>query len=172
LTVRPGLLFSKFRRPGYFYGVEMLFAKFKCLILAFFLSVSFFGCATLPEVRHQAYRFPKDAHIHAPTHHYETIGMVRSRIDFPSLEVNQDFSQLCKNYFNSAAHKLVRYAKQRGADAVIDVRSVVFLLNGEVELHPQAECVDDGAEGQILAQGIAVKWLTSDRDEPTGFSKK
>jgi hypothetical protein len=41
---------------------------------------------------------------------------------------------------------------------VIDVKSVVFLENGKSELYPSAECADDGMEGQVLSQGIAIRW--------------
>lgn len=86
------------------------------------------------------------------------MGLVRTKVDFTTLDPGFDESSLCLNYFNKAARDLVKRAKEKGADAVIDVRSVVFYEGGKSETFPKAECSDDGAEGQVLAQGIAVKW--------------
>ena len=52
-------------------------------------------------------------------------------------------------------------AKKQGGDAVIDLKSVVYLEDGRREMYPSAECSDDGIEGQVLCQGIAIKWKTS-----------
>ncbi len=65
---------------------------------------------------------------------------------------------LCANYYNKAVNSLVEAARRKGADAVIDVKSVVFLEDGRKEEYQTPECADDGMEGQILTQGIAVKW--------------
>lgn len=104
------------------------------------------------------YAFPKEAFIGEPDRPYEALGLVRTRVNFPSLDPRHDESQLCANYFNKAARDLLNRAREQGGDAVIDIKSVVFLIDGRSEVHPTPECSDDGAEGQVLAQGIAVKW--------------
>ena len=55
-------------------------------------------------------------------------------------------------------------ARHQGADAVVDIKSVVFLENGKQETYSTPECSDDGFEGQILLQGVAIKWKKA---EPT-----
>lgn len=117
------------------------------------------GCASLPEARHTWQKWPPNAFLNKPKRPYEVVGTVRSKVEFQSLDANNEESTLCRNYFNKAVKKLLEYAKDKQADAVIEVRSVVFLMDGKVELHPRAECADDGAEGQVLAQGTAIKWL-------------
>ncbi len=82
-------------------------------------------------------------------------------MNFPSLDVRNSEAALCKNYYNKAVTDLVKMAKEKGADAVLEVRSVVFYENGASDLLKGAECSDDGREGQILAQGLAVKWVTA-----------
>jgi hypothetical protein len=64
----------------------------------------------------------------------------------------------------------VKYAKQQGADAVIDVRSVVFFEDGSRETYQTAECSDEGDTGQILAQGVAVRWKTLADPKPEAAS--
>jgi uncharacterized protein YbjQ (UPF0145 family) len=65
---------------------------------------------------------------------------------------------LCRNYYNKAAYLLLKEAKKVGADAVIQVRSVVFMLDGKMSEFSTPECSDDGAEGEILLRGIAIKY--------------
>lgn len=117
------------------------------------------GCASLPEVNHDWHKFPKNAYIEEPGRPYRIIGNVKSKVNFPTLDPKYSEKKLCRNYFNRAVKKLARYAKKAGGDAVVQVRSVVFLLDGKVETHKTPECYDDGAEGQVLAHGMAVKWV-------------
>ncbi len=124
----------------------------------FILSILFSGCSTLPEVKHETFRFPKEAYMGKPERPYQVIGAVRSKVNFATLDPAAEDANLCKNYFNKAVSDLVKMAKNKGADAVIDVQSVVFYENGQSESFPKPECSDDGAEGQSLAQGLAVKW--------------
>jgi hypothetical protein len=120
----------------------------------------FAGCSSIA-VKHEYHDFPRDrAFVNEVTRSYSKIGVVRSKVDFPSLDAERDEDKLCKNYYNKAVSDLVKMARDKGADAVIDVRSVVFLENGQTEIHKTPECSDDGREGQILAQGVAVKWST------------
>ena len=119
------------------------------------------SCATLPSIKHKEYAFPREAYPGIPDRPYEVIGSVRSKENFPTLDPEIDQAFLCRNYFNKAVLKLVRDSKRVGADAVIDIKSVIFLMDGRSEAHSSAECYDDGAEGQVLARGLAVKWLKS-----------
>lgn len=120
------------------------------------------SCSSLPTVRHEKYFFPKETAFFGDVRReYKKLGLVRSKVNYQTLDLNHDEEYLCVNYFNRAVEELVRFARKKGGDAVIDVRSVVFFENGEHELHPSAECSDDGMEGQVLAQGVAIQWLSS-----------
>jgi hypothetical protein len=119
------------------------------------------ACATLPETKHKKYTFPEsEAFFGEPPadRPYEKLGLVRSKVEYPTLDPNNEEDVLCRNYFNHAVEDLVKFAKAKGGDAVIDVKSVVFLLDGQMEAYPRAECVDEGDGGQVLARGIAIKW--------------
>jgi len=117
----------------------------------------------LPE-RHTRYRFPKErVYIEEPEakdagRPYQPLGWVKSKASWSTLDQDPNSSRLCRNYFNKAAKILLDEALKAGADAVIKVRSVVLLLDGNLEFHPRAECSDDGAEGEVLLQGIAIKF--------------
>ncbi len=126
-------------------------------ILILVLAVGF-ACTTLPELKHHKYAFPKSAHIGDVKRPYEVLGLVKTRVEFQSLDPTREEKDLCVNYFNKAAVDLVKRAREKGGDAVVDVRSVVFLVDGKQELYATPECSDDGQEGQVLAQGVVVKW--------------
>ena len=128
-------------------------------ILFYCLFFAISACSTLPEVKHTQYDFPDSAFIGDVKRAYQKIGVVRSRVDFASLDSKNEESNLCKNYFNKAVRDLLKKARARHADAVIDVKSVVFLVDGRSELYPDPECSDDGEQGQVLTQGLAVKWI-------------
>ncbi len=89
---------------------------------------------------------------------YEVLGRVRTKVNFPSLDGQREDATLCRNYFNKAAKDLLARAKKVGGDAIMEVRSVTFLIDGKSETHKSAECADDGEEGQVLAEGYAIKW--------------
>jgi hypothetical protein len=122
------------------------------------------GCAThLPDPKVTRYSFPKGkAYVGDVKRPYSKLGQVRTKVNFNTLDWIHEEDQLCRNYYNKAARDLVERAKDQGADAVIDVRSVVFTEFGGAETFTTPECSDDGQEGQILLQGIAVKWTPSD----------
>ncbi|MEO5969331.1 MAG: hypothetical protein ABIQ95_05345 [Bdellovibrionia bacterium] len=121
--------------------------------------LSLIGCSTLPSTKLKHYPFPKgEAFIGNSQRPYVTLGTVRSKVDFISLDELHEEKYLCNNYFNKSVRDLVSTAKQKGGDAVIDVKSVVYLEDGRQETYPRPECSDDGLEGQILTQGIVVKW--------------
>jgi hypothetical protein len=122
------------------------------------------ACTTLPKPKHDKFRYPKDAYVETPKRAYVPVGTVRSKVNFTSLDPNHEETELCKNYYNKAVAELVKFAHAKGADAVIDVKSVVFLEDGRVETYKTPECSDDGGEGQILAQGTAIRW----KPESTG----
>lgn len=132
-------------------------ALFTALVLCV---VSVSACSTLPEVRHEKYKFPEGRAFleDVKDRPYEKLGLVRARVDFPTLDPNRDLASLCPNYYNKAVNDLVKTAREKGGDAVLVVRSVVFLEDGRTEAYAQPECSDEGAEGQILVQGVAVKW--------------
>ena len=116
------------------------------------------GCATLPAPKYKAYTFPQGAHYGNVTKPYQILGLVRSRVNFQTLDASHEETDLCRNYFNKAVRDLIDSSKKQGGDAVIDIKSVVFMEDGSHQTYPSAECSDDGMEGQVLAQGIAIKW--------------
>lgn len=120
------------------------------------------GCATLPEPKLHKYTFPKEAYLHEPTRSYTKLGLVRTRVDYPAFTADHEDTTVCENYFNKAAIDLLKRSKDQGGDAVMQVQSVVFLIDGRQETFAHAECADDGEGGQVLAQGIAIKWKTKD----------
>ena len=133
----------------------------------------FTACAGLPEVKHEHFKFPdKGVYVELPTGElenrpYDILGWVRAKATYPTMDVEQGVGDegLCHNYYNKAARQLLGEAKKAGADAVIKVRSVVFLLDGKTEEHPTAECSDDGGEGEILLKGVAIKYKKVDKDK-------
>jgi hypothetical protein len=122
------------------------------------------GCAThLPEPKMTRYAFPKGkAFVGDVKRPYKKLGQVRTKVNFNTLDWIHEEDQLCRNYYNKAARDLVARADDQGADAVIDIQSVVFNDLDGAETYPTPECSDEGQEGQILLQGVAVKWVRSD----------
>lgn len=113
----------------------------------------------MPTPEHRSYRFPTGkAFVESVKRPYHVVGMVRAKVNFPSLDPMHEESDLCKNYYYKAVKDLVSSAAEKDADAVIEIRSVVFLADGRKEAYSTPECSDDGMEGQILVQGLAVKW--------------
>jgi hypothetical protein len=131
-------------------------------VLIFTLSLLSVGaCSTIPSVKHEPHHWPKgEAFFGAPSDikPYDSLGLVRSRADYPSLTNDDDEHILCINYFNKAVKDLVKYAKKMGGDAVINVKSVVFLMDGKTDSFDRAECIDEGHEGQALAVGQAIRY--------------
>jgi hypothetical protein len=116
-------------------------------------------CSTLPTPKYQDYSFPSgEAFFGDAKQAYQPLGLVRAKVNYQSLDPGREEGDLCKNYFNKAVQDLVKMAHEKGGDAVIDVKSVVFFESGENQLFPTPECSDDGFEGQVLAQGIAIQW--------------
>jgi uncharacterized protein YbjQ (UPF0145 family) len=117
------------------------------------------GCTTLPEPKFQAYEFPENVYLATPKGRaFEELGVVRTKVTYGTLTESHDEADLCKNYFNKAAEKLLKAAQKKGGDGVIELRSVVVHLDGKSKTYSSAQCNDEGAEGQVLAQGMAVRW--------------
>lgn len=117
------------------------------------------ACATLPEPKVPRFAFPKGAaYVGDVKRPYKKLGLVKTKVNFNSLDATHEEDSLCRNFYNKGAADLVKRAKKHGGDAVIDLRSVVFYEGGAAETFQTPECSDEGAEGQILMQGIAVKW--------------
>jgi hypothetical protein len=119
----------------------------------------------MPEEHHEHHQFPASrVYIEDPTGRaegwpYKVMGWVRSKASFPTMEQAVNDPNLCRNYYNKAAKLLLKEAEKVKADAVIKVRSIVFMIDGKAEEHPTPECSDDGAEGEVLLRGIAIKFL-------------
>ena len=136
---------------------------YRTLILGFFLLLH--GCSTIPEVEHDTYEFPKgEAFVKRPKSPIEILGTVKARVEFPTLDSKLNFEKLCFNYYNKGVERLLKYARAEDADIVVDVRSVVFLIDGRHELYESPECSDDGQEGQILLQATAARWVKKTDD--------
>jgi len=139
---------------------NMNIVKVKLFVLTFLIFALGLSCTTLPSVEHKTYHFPEKAFFDEPKNHkFEKLGLVRAKVNFPTLDPDRGFESLCSNYFNKAIAELVEIAEKKDGDAVMQVRSVVFLMDGRREEYPKAECADDGEEGQVLVKGIAIKWI-------------
>jgi hypothetical protein len=107
----------------------------------------------------EKFDWPKDrAFIEEPKRAYTKIGQVKTKVDYQSLDPDHEEDALCKNYFKKAVQDLVKRAKDHGGDAVMDVRSVTFFEDGTSKRFKDAQCADDGQSGQVLAEGVAIKW--------------
>jgi hypothetical protein len=127
-----------------------------------FALLATFGCATLPDPKFKAYDFPEgDVYVdRKPTRKYKALGPVRVRVNFDSLNPDRDEQELCRNAWNKGAGDLLKRARRdRKGDAVIDVHSVTYYIDGKSKTHSSAECSDDGQEGQILMEGTAIRWV-------------
>ncbi|MDR3605804.1 MAG: hypothetical protein P4M08_00310 [Oligoflexia bacterium] len=106
------------------------------------------------------FSFPGDtAFVQVPARPCKVLGQVKTKVTYQSVDFEHEDDQLCRNYYNKAVIDLVDRAKAVGADAVINIRSVVFYEDGTSETFKTPECSDDGEEGEVLAVATAVKWL-------------
>lgn len=137
--------------------------------LALSLVVLFSGCSSLPKVEHKVYRFPPaNAFVESPPagKQYTVLGWVRAKTPFVTMDPDTNLKALCANYYNKAVASLLAEAKKAGGDAVAEIRSVTFLLNGKVEEHVTPECSDDGGEGEILVRGVAIRYKVAPLPAP------
>lgn len=136
----------------------------RALIFLLLFAVSCAG--PVPKLHHAKHKFPDgEAFVGIPEgREFERIGVVRARADYASFDpehvdkAEQGERSMCRNFYNRAVQDLVKFSKQKGGDAVIEVKSAVFLLDGKSQTYDTPECADDGAEGQALVQGVAIKW--------------
>jgi len=130
-------------------------------ILIFFMLL---GCGTIPTPKMTPHHFPKtgayaEDHPTDSEHPYDKLGVVRTKVNFSSLHPDRDDDELCRNYYNKAVNDLIKRAKtELKGDGVINVRSVVFYMDGSSNLYTSPECSDDGTEGQILVQGRVIRY--------------
>ncbi len=121
-----------------------------------------FACSTIPEPKYKKYTFPQGSVFvdEKPTRRFKVIGPVRVRVNFSSLNPEREEQELCRNYFNKGAKDLLKRAhRELKADAVIEVRSVVYFMDGKSTKYSTPECADDGNEGQVLLEGKAIRYL-------------
>ncbi len=129
------------------------------------------GCSSLPKVEHKVYKFPPaNAFVDSPPagKQYTVLGWVRAKTPFVTMDPDSNLKALCANYYNKAVASLLMEAKKAGGDAVAEIRSVTFLLNGKIEEHVTPECSDDGGEGEILVRGVAVRYKVAPLPAPRG----
>ncbi|MBC7385423.1 MAG: hypothetical protein H7301_04555 [Cryobacterium sp.] len=142
----------------YFFRVRSIF----WVLSLFFIS----SCASLPDPKYTAFEFPEDAVFidTKPAQKYKVLGPVRVRVRYSSLNAEREEQDLCKNYFNKGARDLLKRARRDlKADAVINVRSVVYYMDGKSKSFTTAECSDDGGEGQILMEGKAIRYFSKSK---------
>jgi hypothetical protein len=133
-----------------------------------------FGCATLPDSKFKKYNFPETAVFvdEKPTRPFKVVGPVRVRVNYSSLNPEREELELCQNYYNKGARDLLKRAKRDlKADAVIDIHSVVYFMDGKSKRYPTAECADDGNEGQILMEGKAIRYLPKPKKKAAADSE-
>ncbi len=138
----------------------------ECVIVGL---LAFSACTSAPDLPTvKTYSFPKgEAFVGVPKRgRFERLGLVRTKVDFQTLDAVHDEDSLCRNYYNKAVTDLVKRARDNHGQAVIEVQSVVFLEDGRVEKYKTPECSDEGMEGQILTEGTAIRWLPDAKDYP------
>lgn len=130
--------------------------------------LSFPACSTIPTPEVKKYSFPKESvHVDDGANaRFDKLGVVRTKVNFNSLNPEMEEDSLCRNYYNRAAADLLKKAKKEfRADAVIRVRSVIFFMDGTSKLYDHPECADDGGEGQILLVGEAIRYRKEEKTE-------
>ena len=131
------------------------------------LSVAVAGCSApkvkppLPPVI-EGPLLPKAVYFGKPPYKYKGLGVVRASKTFSTLNLemtDEIEAAYCKKVFVDAVNELLQLSKTNGGDGVADVHSVVFLADGRQESFDRPECTDDGEEGEVLVQGVAIKWV-------------
>ena len=139
-------------------------------------SLALTGCALvgkpkpLPMPVFEGPLLPKGAFFGEPPYRYKSVGVVRATKEYPTLniEMTEELEEAyCKKAFAEAVRELLQSAKANGADGVADIHSVVFLADGRRETFDRPECTDDGAEGDVLVQGVAIQWVRTKTSGPS-----
>jgi hypothetical protein len=120
------------------------------------------SCATLPAPNYTSYSLPEEGVFidEVPSRKFKVLGLVRVRVNFSTLNPERDEQELCRNYYRKGLRDLLaRARRERKADAIMDVESVVYYLDGKLQAFKSPECSDDGGEGQILLQAKAIRYL-------------
>jgi hypothetical protein len=128
-----------------------------------------FACSTLPEAKYKKYDFPDGKAFvdEKPVRRFKVLGPVRVRVNYSSLNPEREEQELCRNYYNKGVHDLLKRAhRDLKADAVIEIRSVVYFMDGKSKKYSAPECADDGNEGQILMEGQAIRYLPDPKQSP------
>jgi hypothetical protein len=131
-------------------------------VAAVSLGLALGSCSsTVPTPNKKIYDFPGDgqAFINAPKRPYKVLGEVKTKATYSTLDFEHGDDQLCRNYYNKAVKDLVDRAKNVGADAIVNIRSIVFYEDGTHQIFKTPECADDGEEGEILVAATAIKWF-------------
>lgn len=126
------------------------------------------GCATLPEPKFDKYVFPEESAFvdKKPLKPFKILGPVRVRVNYSSMNPDHEEIELCRNYYNKGVRDLLKRAKRdQKADAVIEIRSVVYYMDGKAKRYSTPECADDGNEGQILLEGKAIRYLPDPKSD-------
>lgn len=118
------------------------------------------ACSSVPEADYVPQEMPKQVFVDAPSGMVigTKLGILKTKVNFSTFSSQYDESVLCRNAYRKAAKQIWKMAEKLNAEAVIDFRSVTFYLDGKHETHKTAECSDEGGDGQVLVQGMAVRW--------------
>ncbi len=139
----------------------------KGVLLAIVWSLGGIACSSfskpVPKNEGPVSVLPPQVFFSQPSRAFEVLGTARSWHEFKtSLDESYDekeFSRRCQQAFYQAAQKVLGIARSHGGDAVMQVKSVVFLADGRKEFYPRPECVDDGEEGEALVEGQVIRWI-------------
>ncbi|MEN9722064.1 MAG: hypothetical protein RJB38_50 [Pseudomonadota bacterium] len=127
------------------------------------------ACASAPKPKQSAEVLPlvpAGVYLQEPARAYRVVGTVRAWEEFTTALDDsfdeREFQRRCRKAFHDASVKLLRTAQENGGNAVVKIRSVVFLADGRKELYAQPECADDGDSGEALVEGLAVVFSAPD----------
>ena len=116
---------------------------------------------------------PKGAFFGKPPYKFQGLGVVRASKTYPTLNIEMTDEledAFCRKVFSEASRELLQIAKANGGDGVADIHSVIFLGDGRRETFDRPECTDDGEEGEVLVQGVAIKWVRTAAQPAPGAS--
>lgn len=118
------------------------------------------SCATLPEEKIDIVQPPKSGiYLDLPpqaTGEYVELGDVKTKINFKMSQMYED-EFLCQNAYHRGLKDLLHRAEAKGGNAIMNIRSVVFYLDGKNESFKTPECSFETEEGQILMQAKVIR---------------